>query len=203
MAGQPLRRKLYNYDMTRKPVRAAHAGLTEKPHRTRLLFSGTVNFRADTVVLPNGKKATREFMSHPGAVAVLPVLPDGRIIFVRQYRYPVRKATLEIPAGKLHSASDKPLLRAKAELKEETGYTASSVRPLLSYWPTPAFSDEVLHIFTATGLRGGAASPDEDEFLLVETLTFKKAWRLVKSGAIRDSKTLLALQAWKIKMLET
>jgi len=141
-------------------------------------------------------------MAHPGAVAVLPVLPDGRIIFVRQYRYPVGQATLEIPAGKLHSASDRPLTRAKAELREETGFTAARITPLLSFWPTPAFSNEVLHIFKAIGLRPGASFPDEDEFLRVETLSFEKAWALVNKGLIMDSKTIIALQAWKLRLLE-
>jgi len=180
----------------------AHAELREKFYKKRLIFSGTVDFRADTVLLPNGKKATRAFMAHPGAVAVLPVLPDGRIIFVRQYRYPVNETTLEIPAGKLNSASDEPLARVKAELKEETGYTASGIKPLISFWPTTAFSNEVLHIFTATGLRGGTPDPDEDEFLRIETLPFEKAWGLVGKGAIKDAKTIIALQAWKIKLME-
>jgi len=183
-------------------MRKKHAGLTERFHKKRLVFSGTVDFRADTVVLPNGKKATRAFMAHPGAVAVLPVLPDGRIIFVRQYRYPVGEATLEIPAGKLNSAADRPLARAKAELQEETGYTAKTIKPLVAFWPTTAFSNEVLHIFTASGLRPGPASPDEDEFVRTEVLPFEKAWRLFKAGTIRDAKTIIALQAWKIKLLE-
>lgn len=175
---------------------------TEKRHKKRLIFSGTVNFRADTVTIPNGKKATREFVDHPGAVAVLPVLSDGSVIFVRQFRYPVGQATLEIPAGKLHSAKDDPLARVKAELKEETGYTARKIERVLSYWPTPAFSTEVLHIYFAAGLTGGKPEPDEDEFLTLETLSFEKAWRMVKTGKIRDSKTVIALQAWKIKQME-
>lgn len=182
--------------------RNRHAGLTESLHKKRVVYSGTVDFRADTVVLPNGKKVARAFMAHPGAVAVLPVLPDGRIIFVRQYRYPVAEATLEIPAGKLNSASDRPLARVKAELKEETGYTAAGIKPLISFWPTTAFSNEVLHIFTASGLRGGTPDPDDDEFLRVEILHFDKAWGLVKKGVIKDAKTIIALQAWKIKLLE-
>jgi ADP-ribose pyrophosphatase len=122
---------------------------------------------------------------------------------VRQYRYPVAEATLEIPAGKLNSASDRPLARVKAELKEETGYTAAGIKPLISFWPTTAFSNEVLHIFTASGLRGGAPDPDDDEFLRTEILPFDKAWGLVKKGVIKDAKTIIALQAWKIKLLET
>lgn len=180
-----------------------HAGLTESFHKKRVVYSGVVDFRADTVTLPNGKKATRAFMAHPGAVAVLPVLDDGRIVLVRQYRYPVAEATLEIPAGKLHSISDKPLVRIKAELMEETGYTAASIKPLISFWPTTAFSNEVLHIYTASGLRGGAQQNlDEDEFVNVEILPFAKAWALLKKGVIRDAKTIIALQAWKIKLME-
>ncbi len=179
-----------------------HAGLRENFHKKRVVYTGTVNFRADTVTLPNGKKATRAFMEHPGAVAVLPVLPDGSVIFVRQFRYPVNETTLEIPAGKLNFVGDKPLARAKAELKEETGYTAASMKPLISFWPTTAFSNEVLHVFTATGLKGGQPNPDEDEFINTEFLPFEKAWDLVKKGAIRDAKTIIALQAWKIKLLE-
>lgn len=181
----------------------AHAGLTESFHKKRVVYSGVVDFRADTVTLPNGKKATRAFMAHPGAVAVLPVLDDGRIVLVRQYRYPVAEATLEIPAGKLHSISDKPLVRIKAELMEETGYTAASIKPLISFWPTTAFSNEVLHIYTASGLRGGAQQNlDEDEFVNVEILPFDKAWALLKKGVIKDAKTIIALQAWKIKLME-
>lgn len=180
-----------------------HAGLTESFHKKKIVYSGAVDFRADTVTLPNGRKATRAFMSHPGAVAVLPVLDDGRIVFVRQYRYPVAEATLEIPAGKLNSISDKPLGRVKAELMEETGYTASSIKPLISFWPTTAFSNEVLHIYTASGLRGGAQQNlDEDEFVNVEILPFDKAWGLLKKGVIKDAKTIIALQAWKIKLME-
>lgn len=180
-----------------------HAGLTENFHKKRVVYSGAVDFRADTVTLPNGRKATRAFMSHPGAVAVLPVLDDGRIVFVRQYRYPVAEATLEIPAGKLNSISDKPLGRVKAELMEETGYTAASIKPLISFWPTTAFSNEVLHIYTASGLRGGIQQNlDEDEFVNVEILPFEKAWGLLKKGVIKDAKTIIALQAWKIKLME-
>lgn len=175
---------------------------TEKRHKKRLLFSGTVKFRADTVTLPNGKRSTREFMEHPGAVAILPVLPDGRLVFVRQYRYPVGEATLEVPAGKLHHPKDDPLARARAELREETGFTAGKLTRSLSFWPTPAFSDEILHVYFATGLKAGAPDPDDDEFLTLETLPLEKAWRMVKTGKIRDSKTVIALQAWKIKLLE-
>ena len=91
------------------------------------------------------------------------------------------------------------LARARAELREETGYAAASFRPVMSFWPTPAFSNEVLHIFIAEGLKAGEASPDQDEFIQVLRVPFKKACGLVRSGKIRDAKTIIALQAYKIR----
>ncbi len=173
--------------------------LIEKQLKRRMIFSGNaVNFRADLIRLPNGRTATREFMDHPGAVAVLPVLENGDIVMVRQYRYPVDATTLEIPAGKLHSKKDPLAARARAELREETGYTAAGLEKLLAFWPTTAFSSEVLHIYLATGLTAGQTAPDEDEFIQVETIPFKKALRLVGTGKIKDAKTIIALQAYKI-----
>jgi len=189
----------------------------EKQLKRREIFSGgAVNFRADSIRLPDGKTAMREFMDHPGAVAVLPVLAaplpklsrrwtpqsgfpyDVDVILVRQYRYPVGETTLEVPAGKLHSKNDPPAKRARAELREETGYTAASLKPIMSFWPTPAFSNELLHIYIAAGLKAGKTRPDEDEFIKVERMPFKKALRLVRNGKIRDAKTIIALQAYQI-----
>lgn len=176
-----------------------HTTLFEKPLKRRKIFSGAaVNFRADVIRLPDGKTATREFMDHPGAVAVLPVLENGDLVMVRQYRYPVGAATLEIPAGKLHSKKDPPPARARAELREETGYTAAGLEKLLVFWPTPAFSNELLHVYLATGLKPGAAAPDEDEFIRVETMPLKKVIRLVRTGKIKDAKTIIAIQAYSL-----
>ncbi len=173
--------------------------LFEKRLKRREVFSGeAVKFRADSIRLPDGRHATREFMDHPGAVAILPVLAGGDVILVRQYRYPVGKVTLEVPAGKLHSPHDPPAKRARAELKEETGYTAVSLIPVMSFWPTPAFSNELLHVYIATGLRAGRTRPDEDEFIEVERMPFKTALRLARSGKIRDAKTIIVLQAYEI-----
>jgi len=173
--------------------------LVEKCVAKRKIFSGkAVDFRADLIRLPNGKTAMREFMAHPGAVAVLPVLKDGSIVMVRQYRYPVGEATLELPAGKLHSKRDNPLKRAAAELKEETGYRAGTFKPLMSFWPTPAFSNEILHIYLAAGLSAGRSSPDNDEFIKVERMPFAKALRLIRLGKIKDAKTIIALQAYAL-----
>ncbi|MEW5951879.1 MAG: NUDIX hydrolase [Elusimicrobiota bacterium] len=166
----------------------------EKTFKKIKIYEGkSVNFRADKVILPDGKKAQREFIEHPGAVAVLPINSKGEIIFVRQFRYPVFEETLEIPAGKLHSKKDNPLIRAKEELKEETGFSAKRISHLLDFWPTPAFSDEVLRIYAAYGLNAGKNSPDEDEFISWEAVSPKKALSFIKKGKIKDSKTIIAL----------
>ena len=173
--------------------------LFEKLLKRRKIFSGNaVNFRADLIRLPDGKTASREFIDHHGAVAILPVLKNGDIVLVRQYRYPVGSATLEIPAGKLHSKKDPLIARARAELREETGYAAAKLKKILSFWPSTAFSNELLHVYLATGLRPGAQAPDEDEFINVETMPFKTALGHIRTGKIKDAKTIIALQAYAL-----
>lgn len=154
-----------------------------------------VSFFVDQVRLPNGKLADREYLDHPGAVAALPILRRDTVVLVRQYRYPVRQVTFEMPAGKL-APGEKILPCLRRELAEETGYIARRIRPLLSYWPTPAFSDELLHLFVADGLVPGPVSPDEDEFLEVAEVPLRRALDWVFSGRIRDSKTVIALLAY-------
>src|SRR5262245_61230150 len=109
-----------------------------------------VGFRADTIRLPDGRRRNREYLTHPGAVGVLAFANHGKILLVKQFRYPVGKFTLEIPAGKLSKGED-PLGCVRRELEEETGFVPSKVKKLLSYWPTAAFSDEVIHLYLATG----------------------------------------------------
>ncbi|PIR19653.1 MAG: ADP-ribose pyrophosphatase [Elusimicrobia bacterium CG11_big_fil_rev_8_21_14_0_20_64_6] len=175
------------------------SGLIEKFVSKKTVWRGNaVNFDVDTVRLPNGKLATREFMSHPGAVGVVPFLDRDTVVLVRQYRHPVGRVTLELPAGKL-DARESPLACVKRELVEETGYTARKIATLIQYWPTPAFSDEVLHLYIATGLRAGRMNTDEDEFLEVVHMPFKKAVELVRRGKIRDSKTVIGLLACAVR----
>ncbi|MCG2726998.1 MAG: NUDIX hydrolase [Elusimicrobia bacterium] len=177
--------------------------LLEKNLKSKKIFTGkAVGFNVDTIKLPNGKTATREYLTHPGAVAVLPILKNGDIIFVKQYRYPVKEATYEIPAGKLHSKKDNFLKRAIAELKEETGYRAKKLKHLIDFWPTPAFSNELLKIYLATDLKEGKSMPDEDEFLKIEFIPLNKALKMIKTGKIKDSKTIIALQAYIIKTVK-
>lgn len=153
-----------------------------------------VDFCVDEILLPNGQTAVREYLDHPGAVGVIPFLDDKTVVLVRQYRHPVGEVTLEIPAGKLDKG-ESPLACVKRELNEETGYSARKISPLLQYWPTPAFANEVLHLFLARDLVPGARHPDEDEFLEVVKMPFAKALALVRSGKIKDSKTVIGLLA--------
>ncbi|MEA3307070.1 MAG: NUDIX hydrolase [Elusimicrobiota bacterium] len=173
--------------------------LLEKKLKSKKIFKGrAVGFNVDTILLPNGKTATREYLTHPGAVAILPILKNGDIVFVKQYRYPIGKATYEIPAGKLHNKKDNFLKRGIAELKEETGYSAKKLAHLVDFWPTPAFSNELLKIYFATDLKAGKAMPDEDEFLKIEFIPLNKAMKMIKTGKIKDSKTIIAIQAYML-----
>ncbi|MBI4422659.1 MAG: NUDIX hydrolase [Elusimicrobia bacterium] len=167
--------------------------------RKRYVYRGrVVSFRSDRIRLPNGALAEREFMDHPGAVGVVPLLPGGRVVLVRQYRYPVLETTYELPAGKL-DAGEAPLACVRRELREETGYTARSVRPLIDYWPTAAFANELLHLYVARGLKAGAMSPDDDEFVACEVVPVERALRWILSGRIRDSKTVIGLLACRVR----
>lgn len=167
--------------------------LVEKRVRKVPVYKGkSVNFHVDHVELPDGKPATREYMDHPGAVGVLPFLDKKTIVLVRQFRYPVDEVTLEMPAGKLDKG-EKPLPCVKRELQEETGYTAGVIEPLIDYWPTPAFANEVLHLYVARKLKKGAVNPDADEFIQAVELPFAEAIDLIRKGKIRDSKTVIGL----------
>jgi ADP-ribose pyrophosphatase len=169
--------------------------LLEKRLRTRRVYRGkAVDFCVDRVRLPNGKTATREYLDHPGAVGIVPFIDPKRIVMVKQYRYPVREVTLEIPAGKL-TPGENPVLCARRELKEETGYSGGWMEPLLSYWPTPAFANEILHLFIARKIKPGASSPDDDEFIDRIVISLDEALKLIYRGEIKDSKTVIALLA--------
>ncbi|MBQ9365622.1 MAG: NUDIX hydrolase [Schwartzia sp.] len=171
-----------------------YENLIEKKIDSRSIYDGKLlHVKIDSVLLPNGDKATREWVKHPGASAVIPVLPDGNIILVRQYRYPVESVTLEIPAGKLDVAGEDPLECARRELSEETGYTAAEYEKLISIATTVGFSNEWIHIFAARGLKAGEQHPDDDEFINVEKMSLVDAHSLVMENKIIDAKTIVAI----------
>jgi ADP-ribose pyrophosphatase len=170
-------------------------GLVEKRLRLKPVYKGrAVAFHVDTVRLPNKKTAVREYLHHHGAVGVLPFLDKHTVVLVRQYRYPVGQVTLEMPAGKLDPGEDH-LVCVKRELREETGFTARRIRHLVDFWPTCAFSDELLRLYIADGLKPGKVSPDSDEFIEAVAVPYKEALDLVWTGRIKDSKTVIALLA--------
>jgi ADP-ribose pyrophosphatase len=171
-----------------------HEDLVEKKCSSENIFDGTLlHVCRDIVCLPNGKRAVREWIRHPGAAAVLPVLPNGNVILVRQYRYPIEKVTLEVPAGKLDAAGEDPLHCARRELSEETGYTAEQYEKLTTIATTVGFSNEYIHLYLAQNLSAGSQHTDEDEFVNVVEMSFCEALGLVKTGEIIDSKTIISL----------
>lgn len=160
--------------------------------KNRIYQGNAVDFYCDDVELPNGQPAKREYLGHPGAAAVLPFLDRRNIVLVKQYRHAVGKVTYEIPAGKLDEG-ETPLECITRELEEETGFKPKKIEKLISFYPTTAFSNELLHIFVSFGLRRGKNHPDEDEFVETVIVDFFKAVEMVRRGEITDSKTVIAL----------
>ncbi|MDR5771881.1 MULTISPECIES: NUDIX hydrolase [unclassified Caballeronia] len=166
-------------------------GLIEKKVESVTLHEGKfLTLKRDTVELPDGKNATREFVEHPGAVMILPEFDDGRVLLERQYRYPVGKVLLEFPAGKLDPNEDE-LTCAKRELLEETGYTASEWIFLTRIHPVISYSTEFIDLYLARGLTAGDARLDEGEFLETFIAEPAQLMQWVKDGTISDVKTII------------
>ena len=159
--------------------------LVEKKISSEPVFDGVLlHVMKDEVELPNGHKAVREWIRHPGASAVIPLLPDNQIILVRQFRYPVGQVTLEVPAGKLDKIGEDPIECAKRELSEETGYTAGKFWKLTTIATTVGFSNEYIHLYAASDLTAGDLHPDSDEFINVVKMPLTAALQMVESGKI-------------------
>ena len=153
----------------------------------------------DRVALPDGRTASREFIRHPGAVMVVPLLDDGRLLMERQYRYPMGRVMLEFPAGKL-DAGESPLVCGQRELLEETGYSAAEWAYAGVLHNAIAYSDEGIHIYFARGLSQGEQKLDEGEFLELVTHTVQELDQLAAGGELTDAKTLIGLlwlQRWQ------
>jgi ADP-ribose pyrophosphatase len=166
----------------------------EKTISTQPIFTGKiVKLRVDTVALPDGRESTREIVEHRGAVAIVAINQNNEIFMVRQYRKPVEKTLLEIPAGTMEDNED-PLDCARRELSEETGLTAAHWEHILSYYSAPGFSDELLHLYLATDLQPGDTHPDQDEFLELVKMPLKEACTLIYNGTIVDGKSIIGIQ---------
>lgn len=167
--------------------------LVERLLDSRQAYRGHfLDVRCDRVALPDGATAEREYIRHPGAVMILPLLGDGRLLLERQYRHPMGRVMLEFPAGKLDAGED-PLACARRELAEETGYRAAEWARAGVLHNAIAYSDEGIHIYFARGLRRGEQDLDEGEFLELVTHTPEELDALAASGAVTDAKTLIGL----------
>ncbi len=176
--------------------------LIERGVDSKTVYRGNyLTFRIDTVERTDGSRAQREVVGHPGAVAILAIDNQDRVLMVRQYRAPAGRTLLEVPAGTLDiekdtGAVEDPDLAAPRELEEETGYRAGSLRRLTSFWTAPGFATELMHLYLATDLSPvgeGRLGPDEDERLELEHVALNEALDAVDRGEIADAKSILAL----------
>lgn len=167
--------------------------LNEEILNEKLIHKGNfMDFVNIDVKLPNGKNANRDVIKHPGACAVIAFLDSENIILVEQFRLPLNKTLLEIPAGKLNKKED-PMDCAKRELQEETGYVAKEIEYLGSIATAPGFCDEIIHLYKAWNLSLGEKNEDEDEFTSVKVLNINDLKEMIKKGKIIDGKTISVL----------
>lgn len=173
----------------------------EKTLSSEKIFTGKViSLQVDEVQLPDGKTGKREIIKHPGAVCVIALTDENKIVMVEQYRKALERSLVEIPAGKLEKGEE-PLKTAERELEEETGYVCGKMEHLISFYTSPGFADELVHVFVAQHLskKENPASLDEDEFVEVLELTLEEAERYVQEGKIYDAKTAYAVQFLRLK----
>ena len=168
--------------------------LEEITNKSEEIYDGqVVHLFKDAVQLPNGKEAIREVVRHIGAVGIVPMTEDGKVIMEKQYRYPLGRIVTEIPAGKLDSKTEDRLAAAKRELEEETGLVADEWISLGAYIPAAAYCDEVIELYLAKGLHQGVRNLDEDEFLNIVAVDIQELVDDIMAGKIADGKTMAAL----------
>ena len=153
---------------------------------------GMLHVKRDQVRLPNGNLAQREYVLHPGAVVVVPLLANGHVILERQFRYPLQRVFIELPAGKI-DANEDILVTGQRELLEETGFTASNWQSLGHQHPCIGYANEVIYMYLARGLQAGNKNLDSDEHLEVFDLPFAQCLAMITNGEITDGKTIIAL----------
>ncbi|WP_339233070.1 NUDIX hydrolase [Oceanobacillus sp. FSL W7-1281] len=167
----------------------------EKTMTSQKIFEGNIiDVQLDEVRLPNGETAQRELVYHPGAVAIIPITPDNKIVLVEQYRKPLERTLVEIPAGKLEQ-NENPLTAAVRELEEETGYTTTNLSQVTSFYTSPGFANELVYVYVTNDLIKMENPPagDDDEFVEIMEVTLDEAKDLVEEGRIQDAKTNYAV----------
>jgi ADP-ribose pyrophosphatase len=171
---------------------------TPRAKKAKVLSSTTIyeglvfGIRRDEVIEPSGVRTTREVITHPGSVVVLPVLPDGRILLIQQYRHAARQYLWELVAGRI-DPGETPKVAAARELIEETGYRAKRFRVFLDIFPTPGFLEERMFILLAEGLTAGEAEPEEDEKIISRAYNRKQLEEMIRSGKLRDAKSIAGI----------
>ncbi|MGI4814823.1 MAG: NUDIX domain-containing protein [Janthinobacterium lividum] len=171
---------------------AADRGLIETCVHSETVHRGAfLNMRCDTVLLPDGKQAIREYITHPGAVMILPVFDDGRVLVERQFRYPVGQVMIEYPAGKL-DPQEGALACGIRELREETGYVAREYAFMTRIHPVISYSNEFIDLYVARGLTAGQAALDDGEFLETHVVELAQMLEWIAQGVISDVKTIIA-----------
>jgi ADP-ribose pyrophosphatase len=167
----------------------------EKTLSSQTIYEGKIiSLRLEEVELPDGNRAKRELVQHPGAVALIPITNEGKIILVKQYRKSLNRTLIEIPAGRIEVGED-PKITALRELEEETGYGAREVTYIQSFATSPGFADEIIHLYLAENLYEieNPAAGDEDEFIELLEATIDEAEQMVAAGDIYDAKTAFAV----------
>ncbi|HOX08858.1 MAG TPA: NUDIX hydrolase [Planctomycetota bacterium] len=160
------------------------------------VYAGRAFRVREDVIEAGGRRMNRQVVVHPGAAAVLPVLPDGRAVLVRQYRHALATRLLEIPAGTLEPG-EPPEACARREIEEEAGYRVGRIAPLGPVYPAPGISTEIIHLFAATDLSETPARPEPDEDIEVELHPLEEVVRMIADGRICDGKTVTAVARWQ------
>lgn len=167
--------------------------LVERKIHSEKIFSGELlHLYKDIVLLPDGKKSTREWIKHPGASAVLPVFENGDVMLIKQFRYPLSQIFYEVPAGKIDKG-EPPGITATRELEEETGLVCEQMVYVGHYYPAIGFSDEIIHLYAAWGLNESRQNVDSDEFVQLERMPFLETMQMLGNGEISDGKTMACI----------
>lgn len=174
----------------------------EKTIHSEKIFDGKViSLKVDDVTLPNGQTSKREIINHPGAVAIIAITDNGKFLVVEQYRKALERSIIEIPAGKMEKG-EKPIITARRELEEETGYTTDSLELVQAFATSPGFADEVIHVFVARNLKKleVPVAMDEDEFVELMEVSVEEAEAMIADERIYDVKTAFAVLWMKMNL---